>query len=188
MVTLEDRAARADWDAFRARRALEDAILDGAENGLSQRQISARVGRSQPEVKRLLDRARSRSSRGWPTAAEYAAAVGDELAAGDEDFALRLVVGALGVFRQLDVDATGTFLAERPHTGSHRWDVLYRAAMGWVARERGIPAPSWTRPPALATWWFVRPEPALAGRAMQRTPVELALVGVWIDAESLRGL
>lgn len=94
----------------------------------------------------------------------------------------------LDTFRGLDHMERALFLAERPSTGDHRWDTLVKASIGWACREAGHPAPAWTRVDALDQLWFVRPERALAGRLLQRTPSELAIVGIYIDAESLTGV
>ncbi|GMA38116.1 hypothetical protein [Mobilicoccus caccae] len=77
--------------------------------------------------------------------------------------------------------------ADTPRTGSARWDALTAGAVAWVFGRRGLTAPQWTNIEPLKRFWMVRPEPALATRLLQRTPSELAVLGVWIDAESLEG-
>jgi hypothetical protein len=188
MTRLSTVAARSDQMVRTARMRVEDAVLDAFEGGQTQRQISREVGRSQPEVARLIQRARRRRDRRWLTAAESARLVADELRSGDEGFALRLVRTMLDTFRSLGREDRAHFLAERPSTGDRCWDTLIRAAIGWVCREAGHPAPQWTRVAALDRLWFLRPERALAGRLLQRTPSELAIVGIFIDAESLIGV
>jgi predicted transcriptional regulator len=188
MSQLQLIAAGAD-DAMRiARSRLEDAVLEAAEAGRTQREIASEVGRSQPEVARLIRRARDRRDRRWQTASETARAIAGELDRGDEDFAFRLVRQLLDTFRRLEPEQRATFLSRRPTTGDHRWDTLIRAAIGWVCHETGHPAPAWASVEALDTFWLLRPERALAGRLVQRTPTELALVGIFIDAESLTGV
>jgi hypothetical protein len=188
MTRLSTQAARADAAMRRARMQLEDAVLEASERGETQRAISRQVARSQPEVARLIGRARRRRERRWLTAAESARLIASEVRSGDEAFALRLVRAMLDTFRGLDDDARALFLAERPSSGERRWDTLVRAAVGWACREVPYPAPSWTTVEALESLWFIRPERALAGRLVQRTPTELALVGIFIDAESLTGV
>lgn len=181
-------ALRSDEAVREARTSLEDACLQAFEDGQTQREISREVGRSQPEVARLISRARQRRDRRWATAADSARLIAGELHSGDENFALRLVRAMLDTFRGLDPDDREAFLSERPRTGDRRWDTLVRASLGWACREARHPAPDWTRVEALERLWFVRPERALAGRLIQRTPSELAIVGILIDAESLRGV
>lgn len=188
MTKLSAVALRSDEAIRLARVRLEDACLDAFERGLTQRDISREVGRSQPEVARLISRARQRRDRRWLTAAESARLIADELRAGDEDFALRLVRTMLDTFRGLSRQDRDVFLSERPRIGDRRWDTLVRASLGWACREQDHPAPSWTRVEALDRLWFIRPERALAGRLIQRTPSELAIVGIFIDAESLKGV
>lgn len=181
-------AARSDEMVRTARMHLEDAVLKAFEDGYTQREISREVGRSQPEVARLIQRARQRRDRRWLTAAETARLVGAELRSGDAGFALRLVRTMLDTLRKLGREDRALFLAERPSTGNRRWDTLVRASIAWVCRELDHPAPPWTRVDALDGLWFIRPERALAGRQVQRTPSELAIVGIFIDAESLTGV
>ena len=188
MTRLSIEAARADQAVRRVRARLEDSVLDASERGETQREIARQIDRSQPEVARLISRARERRERRWLTAAESAGLIASELRSGDEAFALRLVRSMLDTFRSLDEGARVLFLAERPSTGERRWDTLIRAALGWACREVAHPTPSWTQVRALERLWFIRPERALAGRLIQRTPTELAIVGIFIDAESLTGV
>ena len=51
---LKEQARAADKLHERSRALLVDAVRSGASAGLSQREIAAAVGRSQPEVSRLL--------------------------------------------------------------------------------------------------------------------------------------
>lgn len=51
---LRDQAHAADLLYARSRKMLVDAVRAGVEAGLSQRDIAAAVGRSQPEVSRLM--------------------------------------------------------------------------------------------------------------------------------------
>src|SRR5690606_33417154 len=158
-------------------------IADGAAAGLSQRQIAAAVGRSQPEVARILREIRS-ADRTWMTARDAAGAIRRELAAGDEDFALRMLIQAIDDFRHLDGPSDITEFLRRPEpTGDHRWDTLVAGAVARACRLRGLPAPKWTRRRPLATWWFPgNGGGILAARTMQRTPVDLERLGIYLDA------
>lgn len=73
------------------------------------------------------------TSRTWLTAADAAAAVHDELARGDRDFALRIIARALSELESLtDPDDIAEFLARPRTTGDTRWDTLLAGAVdGW---------------------------------------------------------
>lgn len=144
------------------------------------------IRRSQPEVARLVARARNR--RTHPTAADDALDIADELARAEEDFALRLVRRLVQRLEASTPQEAAALLRDRPLTGSARWDALIAGAVAWICRERGLPAPAWSQATPLSTFWFVRPEPQLRGRLIQETPHELAVLGIWLDAASLRGL
>lgn len=124
--------------------------------------------------------------RTWLTATDAAEAIRDELDRGDTDFALRLLARALNDFRSLtdDVDRAA-FLAEPPSTGDHRWDTLLAAAVGRACRHASVAAPEWTRTRPLLSWWFPVFDPVLTARTMQRTPVDLASKGIWLDERAL---
>lgn len=119
------------------------------------------------------------------TARSAADAVRRELQAGDHEFALRLVVGTVrdwhAILASGDQAELDRFLTPPRSTGSTRWDTLLAAVVGRECRLAGVPRPPWTRPPPLASWWFVDPLPMLAARTMQRTAPDLACVGIWID-------
>ncbi len=51
---LEEASVQADELRERARRLLIDAVADASQAGMTQREIAERLGRSQPEVSRLL--------------------------------------------------------------------------------------------------------------------------------------
>lgn len=75
-----------------------------------------------------------------------------------------------------------------PSTGDHRWDTLLAAVVGRECRLAGIEAPAWTRVPPLRTWWFPAPDPILDARTMQRTPIDLSIKGIWLDASAWESL
>ncbi len=120
------------------------------------------------------------------TAADAARAVREDLARGDTDFALRMLARALADFATLtEAGDIARFLAPPPSTGDRRWDTLLAAAVSRACRLRGIPAPDWTRPEPLRTWWFPVPDRRLVARTMQRTPIDLSVRGIWLDARAL---
>ncbi len=127
--------------------------------------------------------------RAWMTAADVAEAIREELARGDTDFALRMLLRGIADLRALlDPGDLAAFLAEPPSTGDHRWDTLLAAAVSRELRLRDLAAPRWTTVPALATWWFPAADPVLDARTMQRTPIDLSIKGIWLDANALETL
>lgn len=190
-MTLEEeiaeRSLRADELVREGRAQLRHVVLDGHQRGLSQRRIAELTSRSQPEVSRLLREIGS-PPRTWLTARLAAEAIKDELQRGDEDFALRTLVGAINDFRGLSQPVEIQEFLRRPSpTGDRRWDALIAAAVSQACRRRGVPPPKWTRRAPLEPWWF----PAhggglLAARTMARTPIDFSRLGIWLDASAFQ--
>ncbi len=190
-MTLEkeiaERSLRADELVREGRAQLRQVVLDAHQRGLSQRRIAELTSRSQPEVSRLLREIGS-PARTWLTARLAAEAIKDELQRGDEDFALRTLVGAINDFRGLSQPVEIQEFLRRPRpTGDRRWDTLIAAAIAQACRRRGVPAPKWTRRAPLESWWF----PAnggglLAARTMARTPIDFSRLGIWLDASAFQ--
>jgi Ribbon-helix-helix protein, copG family len=128
-----------------------------------------------------------RPRRTWLTATDTAVAVREELHRGDEDFALRTVARFVADLRGLErPNDLARSLAKPPTTGSRRWDTLLAVAAGRECRRREVDRPSWTKPPALPSWWFpLLADPVLTARTMQRTPIELSARGIWLEASAL---
>jgi len=191
MVTFEgeiaDRARRADELVRAGRAQLYEAVLEGHRHGLSQRRIAALTGRSQPEVGRLL-REIAAARRTWMTARDAANAIKAELQRGDDDFALRMLIQAIGDFRDLSAPADIQDFLRRPRpTGDRRWDTLLAAAVGRACRQRGLTPPRWTRRQPLESWWFpLDGGGLLAGHTMQRTPIDFSRLGIWLDASAFQ--
>lgn len=185
MTALAERIQVAETASRRARREIEDAVLEAVLSGRSHRDVAAEIGRSQPEVSRLVKRARQR--RQMPTVSDVGLDIADSLDAGDEDLAFRLVRTLVEELTSADDSTLTRLTTSPPRTGSRRWDTLVAGATAWVFHLRELPAPAWTQVEPLERFWMVRPEPALAARLLQRTPSELAVLGVWIDADSLGG-
>jgi hypothetical protein len=190
-MTLEteiaDRALRADELVRSGRAQLREAVLEGQRHGLSQRRIAALTGRSQPEVGRIL-RESEAARRSWMTARTVAEAIKTEVQRGDDDFALRMLVQAINDFRNLSApDDIEDFLRRPRPTGDLRWDTLLAAAVARACRKRDLPPPAWTRRKPLKSWWFpVGGGGLLAARTMQRTPVDFARLGIWLDASAFQ--
>lgn len=188
-MTLEteiaERSLRAHELIRHGRTQLRQVVLDGHRHGLSQRRIAALIGRSQPEVSRLLGEVH-RPARTWLTARDAAEAIKDELGRGDDDFALRTLIGAINDFRGLQDPAEIHDFLRRPRpTGDRRWDTLLAASVAHACRPRGMTPPKWTRRAPLQSWWF----PAhgggiLAARTMARTPIDFSRLGIWLDASA----
>ncbi len=125
--------------------------------------------------------------RDWLTASDIAETISAELKRGDELFALRILAKALFDARSLTEPADIVrFLQTPPSTGDRRWDVLLASAVARECRLRGVGAPRWTDVEGLEPWWF----PALVDETLipltiQRTPLELASKGIWLDERAL---
>lgn len=182
---IAKRSLRADGLVRQGRAQLRQVVLDAHRHGLSQRRIAALTGRSQPEVGRLL-REIDRPARTWMTAREAAEAIKAELQQGDDDFALRTLIGAVNDFRGLrDPEEIQDFLRRPRPTGDRRWDTLIAAAVAQACRPRGITAPKWTRRAPLTSWWFPSDGGGLlAARTMSRTPIDFSRLGIWLDASA----
>ena len=184
---IAKRSLRADELVRQGRAQLRQVVLDAHRHGLSQRRIAALTGRSQPEVSRLL-REVGGPARTWMTARGAAEAIKSELAQGDEDFALRTLIGAVNDFGGLrDPGEIGDFLRRPRPTGDRRWDTLIAASVARACRPRGVTAPKWTRRAPLTSWWF----PAdggglLAAHTMARTPIDFSRLGIWLDASAFQ--
>jgi hypothetical protein len=184
---LAKRSLSADELVRRGRAELRRVILDGHRGGLSQRRIAALTGRSQPEVGRLLREVDAPAGT-WLTARDAAEAIKGELGRGDEDFALRTLVGAINDFRALADPAEIQDFLRRPRpTGDRRWDTLLAAAVAMACRKRGVNPPKWTRRAPLESWWFPSDGGGLlAARTMSRTPIDFSRLGIWLDASAFQ--
>lgn len=120
--------------------------------------------------------------RWWPTASEIADDVRTNLAAGDEDHALRMLID--GVNYLLDAHAAGRLdeaLVEPESIGDSRWDALLAGAIRYRLHQSGLPAPRWTRKEPLDTfWWPYAPGPARAACDLANTPAELKRLGIFL--------
>lgn len=186
-TALAERSQHADELVRRGRAELRRVVLDGHRAGLSQRRIAALTGRSQPEVGRLLREIDS-PARTWLTARDAAEAIKGELERGDEDFALRTLIGAISDFRGLtDAAEIQAFLRRPRPTGDQRWDTLLAASVAMACRRKGVAAPKWTRRAPLKSWWFPSDGGGLlAARTMSRTPIDFSRLGIWLDASAFQ--
>lgn len=186
-AVIAKRSQHADELVRQGRAELRQVVLDAHRHGLSQRRIAALTDRSQPEVSRLLREA-GEPAHTWMTARDAAEAIKGELATGDDEFALRTLIGAINDFRGLREPGEIQDFLRRPRpTGDRRWDTLIAAAVARACRRRGVTAPKWTRRTPLDSWWF----PAdggglLTARTMARTPIDFSRLGIWLDASAFQ--
>lgn len=128
----------------------------------------------------------ARGQRDWLTAGDAAAAIRREVASGEVSFALRVLATALADLRGLtDAADVALALAEPPSTGDPRWDTLVAASFGRECRNLGLAGPAWANVDALPSWWFPIYDPILTARTMQRTPIDFASRGIWLDGHAL---
>jgi DNA-binding transcriptional ArsR family regulator len=132
-----------------------------------------------------IEAERDRQVRWWLTLPEVAERIGELLRDQEPDQALRILldtvdqlplVAALGRLHEM-LDAPGT-------TGDERWDALLAGSVRHHLRLLGAPAPAWSVRDPLASWWWPSGRGARAVLAMQRTPPELARLGIWFDARN----
>ena len=114
--------------------------------------------------------------------------VGERLAAGDADGALRALIQ---LHDDLSRPGATSDLRREPETcGAQTWDATLAAVVERVARRRGLPIPGWTAAPSrfLDRPWFPlseilgRPVPVgLACLALATSPSEFAARGIHLD-------
>ncbi len=121
--------------------------------------------------------------RWWPTASEIADDVRANLAAGDEDHALRMLID--GVNYLPDAHAAGQLdeaLVEPESTGDPRWDALLAGAIRYRLHQSGLAAPLWTRKePLNRFWWPTATWDSQAYNDMAHSPAELLRIGIFLD-------
>lgn len=124
------------------------------------------------------------------SAAGAAAAIRDELAAGDAGFAMRLLAEAVTTgFRSLHPAGQATWLATPPpSTGDPRWDALLAGVAEHLAMVWGHPVPAWASLHApLEEPWFPggTAGDVLDERVCARTWPELGRRGIHLDPAEL---
>ncbi len=121
--------------------------------------------------------------RWWPTASEIADDLRRELAAGDEDMALRLLMD--GINQLPDAAKAGQLddaLAEPEPIGDPRWDTLLAASVRYRLHSIGATPPKWThKEPLPKFWWPTRINASQQYNDMAHTPAELMRVGIFMD-------
>jgi len=130
--------------------------------------------------------ARPRIRRGAATLAELSHTISEDLAAGREDDALRLLYGFADDFRGSSRPGQIALLAdEPPSTGDQRFDAALAGAAEFFAGEAAIRPPAWVEAPGrfVEPWWFVASRTAFHAYTLANTPVCFARRGVFIARE-----
>lgn len=191
---MEARLA-AHVDHLESRRAqdhreLRSALAVASRAGLSQRAIAESIGKSQPEVRRLIAASAARTAQGarrtWMTARSAVDAVTRELRHGDEVMALKMLIQAMVHLRGLedpdDIAEWAVTPARIPHEG---FEALLQALTLREFRALGMAAPSWADPSPLRQDWVLAAVPGREGLVRARTPDFLASLGVYVSDRDL---
>jgi transcriptional regulator with XRE-family HTH domain len=176
---------------------------------ITQAELARRASTSQPAVaayekgtrtpsietlRRLMDACecdvelsvRPRVRRSAESLEEIAQIMREDLSAGQEDDALRLVFGFADDFRGSSRPGRIALLRdEPPPTGDPRFDAALAGTAEFFAAEAEIAAPSWVDGLGrfVEPWWFVSSRPAFDAYALQHTPAVFARHGVFIARE-----
>lgn len=127
----------------------------------------------------------STKPRYWPTATEITDDVRENLAAGDNSHALRMMMDGVNRLRyaQREGRLEETVTEEPATVGDRRWDALIAGAIRYRLHEMGECSPDWTLKVPLETfWWPVAYSPSKAYIDMAHSPAELMRLGIFIDA------
>jgi transcriptional regulator with XRE-family HTH domain len=187
------------------------ALLRNARQaaGLTQLELARRCETAQPAVaayesgarkpnigtlQRLLEGcdyevelvARPRVRRGAASLSQLAETMRKDLAGGDEQAALRLLLGFADDFRGSSRAGRIALIGEEPGpTGDARFDALLAGAAKFFAAEGVIPVPRWVNGAVrfVEPWWFVASRPAFHAYTLANTPAVFARHGVFIARE-----
>jgi transcriptional regulator with XRE-family HTH domain len=127
-----------------------------------------------------------RVRRGATPLAQLAPQIRNDLRAGEEQDARRLLFGFADDFRGSSRPGSIALIAdEPPTTGDGRFDAALAGIAEFFAIELGIPVPSWVEGPECFSepWWFVASVPALHAYTLAHTPAVFARHGVFIARE-----
>jgi transcriptional regulator with XRE-family HTH domain len=177
--------------------------------GITQLELARHAGTAQPAVaayesgartpgiatlERLLGAcehdvevlARPRVRRGAASLAELAQTIGEDLRAGHEHDALRLLFGFADDFRGSSRPGRIALLCDDPPiTGDARFDAALAGVAEFFAAEGVIAAPGWVNGPSrfVEPWWFVASRTAFHAYTLANTPAVFARHGVFIARE-----
>ena len=124
--------------------------------------------------------------RGAAPLADLAMTIQEDLAAGEEQNAVRLLFGFADDFRGSSRPGRGALITDEPaSTGDLRFDAALAATAEFFAAEGGIEVPSWVDGPDrfVEPWWFVASRPAFHAYTLAHTPATFARHGVFIARE-----
>ncbi len=130
--------------------------------------------------------ARPRVRRGAVSLAEVAPTITDDLQAGRESDAVRLLFGFADDFRGSPRPGRIALIREEPpSTRDARFDAALAGIAELFASEGAIAAPEWVDGPSrfVEPWWFLASRPAFHAYVLAHTPALLARHGVFIARE-----
>jgi transcriptional regulator with XRE-family HTH domain len=167
-----------------------------AQSAVAAYETAARVP-SLGTLERLLDACdheidivvRPRIRRGATALAELSPTITEDLAAGDEQNAIRRLFGFADDFRGSSRPGRIALIAVEPAlTGAPRFDAALAAIAEFFAAESDIDIPGWVNRPArfVEPGWFVASRPAVRAHTLANTPAAFARHGVLVAAEMLR--
>jgi transcriptional regulator with XRE-family HTH domain len=129
---------------------------------------------------------RPRMRRGASSLADLVTSIAQDLAADDEQSALRLIFGFADDFRGSSRPGQITLIAAEPTpTGDPRFDAALAAAAEYFAAEAGIAVPDWVNGCTrfVEPLWFVASRPAFHAYTLAHTPAVFARHGVFLARE-----
>ncbi len=129
---------------------------------------------------------RPRTRRGASSLSELAPAIANDLAAGEEQAAIRLLFGFADDFRGSGRPGQAALIEHEPApTGDARFDAALAATAEFFAAEVELPAPEWVNQPNrfVEPWWFIASRPAFHAYTLAHTPAVFARHGVFVARE-----
>ena len=129
---------------------------------------------------------RPHTRRGAASLSELAPAIVEDLAAGEEQAAVRLLFGFADDFRGSSRPGQASLIATEPtSTGDARFDAALAATAELFAAEAELPAPEWVDGPNrfVEPWWFIASRPAFHAYTLAHTPAVFARHGVFVARE-----
>jgi transcriptional regulator with XRE-family HTH domain len=130
--------------------------------------------------------ARPVTRRGAASLAELVPQITDDLGAGEEQAALRLLFGFADDFRGSSGPGRRALIAEPPPpTGDARFDAALAGSAEFFAAEARMWPPSWVQAGErfVEPWWFVASRTEFHAYTLARTPATFARHGVFIAGE-----
>ncbi|QGH69054.1 hypothetical protein [Pseudactinotalea sp. HY158] len=177
-----------------ASRLLRNTAARAARGGMSQRRIAQAMGRSQPEIHRLVTASELRDAHGekrrWMTARSSAEATREALVAGDESRAMRMLIQGIEHLRGLgEPEDIAEWSVEPRQIPDARFDALLRVLAARALRVMGEAVPEWaTDVRALSEPWVIPQTTSQRARALEETPSELAELGIYATEADLSTL